>query len=69
MENRNMDSDKFIKHKEVCEQNWKINGKYIGKGIISNSDPGKISTKYRADLDESSSLNFMLPSPPCNSCL
>lgn len=38
-----MDSDKLIKHK-VCEQNWKINGKYTGQGIICNIDPEKIST-------------------------
>jgi len=64
-----MDSDKLIKHKEVCEQNWKINGKYIGKDIMCNSDPGQISAEYRADLEESPSLSLMLPPPPCNSCL
>lgn len=39
-----MDRDKLIKHKEICEQNWKINGQHTGKGIICNIDPEKIST-------------------------
>lgn len=39
-----MDSDKLIKHKEACEQNWKINGQYTGKGVICYIDPEKIST-------------------------
>lgn len=64
-----MDSDKLIKHKKVCEQNWKINGKCVGKGIVCNIDPGKMSTEYRADLEESPSLSLMQLPPPCSSCL